>query len=37
MKIKTWTIFGAGGVVVNDIPAPGTYVGVPVRKVNKAV
>lgn len=37
LEIKDDIIVGAGGVVVNDILNPGTYVGVPARKVNKAV
>lgn len=34
MKIVSNAVLGAGAVVVSDIMAPGTYVGVPVRKVH---
>lgn len=34
LSIASGCIFGAGAVVVKDITEPGTYVGVPVRRVN---
>lgn len=34
-KIRSGTIVGAGTVVVKDIDEPGTYIGVPARKVEK--
>ena len=33
IKIGNNTIVGAGGVVINDLCEPGTYVGVPVKKI----
>lgn len=33
IKICDNVIIGAGGVVINDITEPGTYVGVPVRRL----
>ena len=35
IKIGTDVVIGAGAVVVKDIEAPGTYVGVPARKLEK--
>lgn len=34
VSITSESIFGAGSVVVKDIKEPGTYVGVPVRKID---
>lgn len=35
VRIKENTLIGAGAVVVKDITESGTYVGVPVRKINQ--
>jgi len=37
VSIAPWTVVGCGAVVVHDIAKPGTYVGVPVRKLKQAV
>lgn len=33
LHIEAWTIVGAGAVIVRDIEAAGTYVGIPARKI----
>ncbi len=33
VRIAPWTTIGCGGVVLCDIDEPGTYVGVPARKI----
>ena len=33
LRVCSHTVVGAGGVVVRDITEPGTYVGVPVRRL----
>lgn len=33
LNIPSWTIIGAGGVVIKSLDESGTYVGVPVKKI----
>ena len=33
VTIAPWTVIGAGAVVVEDITEPGTYVGVPAKRI----